>query len=402
MVCGNDLYHFWELEAIMNDIRGVSEPDEYPQRTRELGMRGWPSFYFETIASHDMTYPETLWSAMGTFVSHSCSDPRDRVFGLLALADSECRDAFRPDYTKSATAVLLQLIEFHAETDKGDDSSMNFFWAHIIIGAFGLGPDEPDIASMRDRRRIAVHGQDPFSEITVATRDLQPLFIRENDPYSSRRLPRDHGSHHIVLDAISHCTVWKNDAGEFIVPLKMPNRAGNPSRRKISTGQENTAGGIKLRTPNGTVIGLANQQIQHGDTILLFESGVNEGIFHSALIVRRYGPTIATIVGQCIVDSDLKSCWGGSGCVFRGAMHISDSDTWRALMSPEDLLVFVAQDLKAVPRLPSYSGMPVMDVSVQPEMSIERVTTRVTSEEMSSYAIAGRNPRESPANDCNP
>jgi hypothetical protein len=70
---------------------------------------------------------------MGTFVSHSCSDPRDRVFGLLALADSECRDAFRPDYTKSATAVLLQLIEHHAETDKGDDSSTNFFWAHIII-----------------------------------------------------------------------------------------------------------------------------------------------------------------------------------------------------------------------------------------------------------------------------
>jgi hypothetical protein len=328
---------------------------------------------------------------MGTFVSHSCSDPRDRVFGLLALADSECRDAFRPDYTKSATAVLLQLIEHHAETDKGDDSSTNFFWAHIIIGAFGLGPDEPDIASMRDRRRIAVHDQDPFSKITVATRGLRPLFIRENDPCSSGLLLQglvDTKSHHIVLDAIWHCTVWKNAAGQCIVPLQKPNRASDSSRHKTSTGQETTAGGVRLRTPDGSLVGLANQQIQHGDTILLFESGVNEGIFHSALIVRRWGPTIAMIVGQRIVDSDVEICQGGSGCVCRGAMHTSDSDVWQALMSPEDLLVFVAQDLKSVPRLPSYSGMPVMDVSVQPERSRERVTTRVTSEEFSSYAMA--------------
>jgi hypothetical protein len=127
MVCGKDLFHFWELEAIMNDIGVMSEPGEYPQRIRELGSREQPSFYFDMIVSHDMAHPETLWSVISTFVSHHCSDPRDRVFGLLALADSECREAFRPDYTKSATAVLLQLIEHHAEMDKGDDSSENFF-----------------------------------------------------------------------------------------------------------------------------------------------------------------------------------------------------------------------------------------------------------------------------------
>jgi hypothetical protein len=244
---------------------------------------------------------------------------------------------------------------------------------------------------MRDRRRIAVHDQDPFSKITVATRGLRPVFIRGNDPCSSGRLLQglvDTGSHHIVLDATWHCTVRKNAAGQCIVPLRKPNRASGLSRHKTSTGQETTAGGMKLRTPDGSVVGLANQQIQHGETVLLFESGVNEGIFHFALIVRRRGPTIATIVGQCIVDSDVETCRGGPGCVCRGAMHTSDSDTWQALMSPEDLLVFVAQDPKSVPRLPSYSGMPVMDVSVQPEKSRERVTTRVTSEEFSSYAMA--------------
>jgi hypothetical protein len=243
---------------------------------------------------------------------------------------------------------------------------------------------------MRDRRRIEVHGPDPFSEISIATRDLRPLLIRENDPCSSGRLPQGlvgMGPRHVVLDATSHCTVWKNDAGEFVVPLQSSNKASGHSRRKISTGHEITAGGINLRTPDGSDVGLANRQIRHGDTILLFESGVNKGIFHSALIVRRYGSTIATVVGQFIIDSDVKSCPGGSGCVCRDATHASGNEAWQALMSPKDLLVFIAQDLKSVPRLPSHAGMPVMDVSVQPKRSIERVTTRVTSGEWSSYAM---------------
>lgn len=373
----------------MGGVSGMSETDEYTQRTGELEMRERPSFYFDMIVSHDMTYSETIWSVMGTFVSHLCSDPRDRVFGLLALADSECREAFSPDYKKSATAVLLQLIEHHAAMAKEDDSSGNFFWAHIIIAAFGLGPDDPDIASMRDRRRVAVHGRDQFSDITIATSDPRAL---GNDPYPSGRLPQglaDLGSHRIVLDVTSHCTVWKNDSGEFVVPLKRPNRASDPSQDESSTGQQQvTAGGVNLRTPDGSMVGLANKRIQHGDTILLFESGVNEGMFHSALIVRRYGSAIATIVGQCIIDSDVEVCRGeGSGCVCRDATHTSDDNVWQALMSPEDLLVFVAQDVKAIYRQPSQFGMPVMDVSVQPERSIERVTTNVTSEEFSSYAI---------------
>jgi hypothetical protein len=385
LVCGKDLFHSWEIEAIMNDIGGMPEPGEYPQRTRELGMRERPSFYFDMIVSHDLTFSKTIWSVMRTFVSHHCSDPRDRVFGLLALVDPEYREAFRPDYTKSATAVLLQVIEHHAEMDKGEDSSGNFFWARTIIAAFGLGPDEPDIASMRDRRRIAVHGQDPLSDITIATRDLRPFSVRENDPCSAGRLPQglvDTGSRRIVLDAKWHCTVWKDGAGEFLVPL----RSGNPSRRETSIRQRGMAGGIDLRTPDGSVVGLANKQMQHGDTILLFGGGVIGGFFHSALIVRRYSSTIATIVGQCILDSDVKSGQRGSGCVCRDGTHTSTNDTWQALMSPEDLLVFVAQDLKSVPQLPSKYGMPVADVSVHPKQSIERLTTRVTSREFSSYA----------------
>jgi hypothetical protein len=56
-------------------------------------------------------------------------------------------------------------------------------------------------------------------------------------------------------------------------------------------------------------------------------------------------------------------------------------------MSPEDLLVFIAQDLKSVHRQPIKWEVPMVDDSVDLEESMERLTTRVTSEEFSSYAI---------------
>jgi hypothetical protein len=395
MLCGKSLFHFWELEVIPRDIDTVPEPGNptsiVQQRREELGARGRPSLYFDVISSNIIGRSEPIWELVWTFSTHYCSDPRDRVFGLLALADSESREAFSPDYTKSATAVLLQLIEHHAKVDKGHDSKVNFYWAHNIIGAFGLGPDNPEIAPMRDRRRIAVHRQDPFS----GTRDTWPPCIQKDNPRSFDRLPRPDvatqpTAHRIVLGAESHCTVWQNGAGEFVAPLWRMDTAFNSVQHDFSAGQGDTATCIRLHTPDGSVIGLANKRIKHGDTILLFESGNDNGVFHSALIVRRcddgHDPTIATIVGQCIVHSNVKSCLGGSGCVCGHVTHVSAKEVWNVLMSPEDLLVFIAQDLKLVHRQPSKFEVPMVDYSVHLEESRERLTTGVTSEEFSSYA----------------
>jgi hypothetical protein len=400
MVCGESLFHFWELEAIIDDIRERPEerklPDRYHRRNDEVKNRGVPSWYLSRITNYPRmsSYVEPIWDAVYAFASHYCSDPRDRVFGLLALADSESREAFSPDYTKSATAVLLQPVEHHAKDTKGNFSQYNFRFAHEIIGCFGLSPHDSDIAAMRDRRRTALHGEEPFSDIT-STRDRPPVVIRENDPSSSDPLPRrsipDKGLDHVVMTTESYCTVWKNDEGEFFAPLlrapSRPKSFNNPIRHDFSTGRGRASDGIRLRTPDGSVVGLANKQIQHGDTILLFESVVDSGMFLSALIVRRYGSNIATIVGQCVLDTDVAPCRGGSGCICGDVTHVPDKEAWKILMSPEDLLVFIAQDLKLVHRQPAKFEVPMIDFSVDLEESKERLTTRVTSDEFSSYAM---------------
>lgn len=398
MVCGKDLFHFWELEAFADDISVTPGEDGYRQPRGDIHWV-FPSFYFESIALHRMGTSDPIWDVVHTFSSHYCSDPRDRVFGLLALADSESREAFTTDYTKTPTMVLLQLLEHHAAMVKDEDCSGIFHEAHHIIGAFGLGPENQDISAMRDRRRTAAHDDGLIRNIT-ATRNQKRLAIRENDSCHSCGLPRGPIPHttfnHVVFDARLRCRVWKNDANEFVAPLRR--RDGSGTSHDFSTREEVEAEGIRLRTLDGSVVGLVDKQTQHGDTILLFKGGhIDNAIFRSGLIVRkrmcyRGGTFVATIVGQCIFNSDFILCEVCSDFWCNRATHFSDEERWQVHMSPEDLLVFIAQDLKLVHRRPKKFEVPMVDLWVQLDQSRQRLSTRVTSEEFSSYAIVTPSP----------
>jgi hypothetical protein len=398
MVCGKDLFHIWELEAFADVIFIKPGEEEYRQRLHDLH---WvqPSYYFDTIALHRAGDSDPIWDVVHTFSSHYCSDPRDRVFGLLALADSKSQKAFTTDYTKTPTMVLLQLLEHYAKTVWRRDYEYNFKLAHEIIGAFGLGPGNRDIAAMRDRRRTAAHDDGLIRNIT-ATRNQKRLAIRENESCHSCGLPRGPIPHmtfnHIVFDARLRCRVWKNDANEFVTSLRRRNGFG--TTHDFLSREEVEAEGIRLRTLDGSVVGLVDKQTQHGDTILLFEGGHSgNAIFRSGLIVRkrmcyRGGTFVATIIGQCIFNSDFVPCEACSDYLCSNPTHFSDEERWRMHMSPEDLLVFIAQDLKLVHRQPKKFEVPMVDLWVQLDQSRQRLSTRVTSEEFSSYAVVTPSP----------
>ena len=391
--------------------------DEYESLLHTLGLgdrtgtHRHPASHLDMLLNHEDKDPSeaTIWDLICKFPTPLCSDPRDRLFGLLSMADLESRATFSPDYTKSAASVLLQLLEHLATNDwkhVSKESGATFYWAYVVIVVFGLGPHDRDIAAMRDRRRTFAHDCGPFSDVS-ATRVQQPSFIRQNDPCSFYQLPRDlvdMGSRYIVLDYSRPCTVSKNDTGGLVAPLRKQRMADNSIRHDFSKGQEGTPEGIKLHTPDGSVAGLANKQIQHGDTILFFECAYSGGSsFSYGLIVRRLlckssRSFVARIIGQCIVDPDFEIHNESSDDVCRDVVDDSDDSDeetwveWKALMSPEDLLVFVAQDLNLIHSRPSRFHGPVVDISIDPTESRKRLITRVTSEEFSSYAIATLRP----------
>ncbi|KAK7963989.1 hypothetical protein PG988_010963 [Apiospora saccharicola] len=73
-------------------IERFREPD--PVENRPLGPQSWPK-----------TFPEfrcrPFYELVLTFSNRACSNPRDKVFSLLAFAKSPVMKAHRPDYSRS-------------------------------------------------------------------------------------------------------------------------------------------------------------------------------------------------------------------------------------------------------------------------------------------------------------
>lgn len=240
------------------------------------------------------------------------------------------------------------------------------------MGAFGLGPGDRDVAAMRNRRQMAV---------------------REGDPCSGQAqlgfsaIPKD--SYRITMEVESYCKVWQDGMGQYAATLS----GSNSQKRNLPTMPREECETMAIRTPSGVVAGLADKQIQPGNTLLFFR-GANRSIFHSGLVVRQtrhkgIDPAIATIVGQCLRITDIQVCSHGPSCTCDGhhlMSHSEEKSPWIVHMSPEDLLLFVAQDLKLEHRQPKKFEVPMVDVLVRWEESAKRLSTRVTHEPLSSYA----------------
>ena len=91
-----------EIDTIMNHLRGF----RYCNRVQ----RTWDKHTEEIAAfAHVVATAQELYA----------TDPRDKVFGLLALAPSSLRDSYRPDYASTVDDVLGEpnpKIEFSADS----------------------------------------------------------------------------------------------------------------------------------------------------------------------------------------------------------------------------------------------------------------------------------------------
>lgn len=354
------------------------------------------SWYYQTlIIGSGSARGISIWELVWRYHSSYCSDPRDRVFGLLSLADSISREAFRPDYKKSPVEVLLHLMQFKAK----HEPQSNFRDVHNVVGAFALDPNEPEIARMLEQRRTATNRMDPCPKLSEMSRR------RHHDPFEDDgrlglvwNVPFDTGnSCRINLEVHSYCKVFTGNAGGYVVLLSKSRPSWRATRRHDWTKQSTADGAVSLHAFDGTVVGVANKQVQDEDTLLLFRSGTIYGVFDSGLIVRRCallgdGLVAAKIVGQCLVDFDVEVSYEDSSCACTDhhfKVHYADDldETWKVRMSAEDLLLFIAQDLKAEHRNPGKFEAPMVDAEVQHDESRKRLGTSVTRDEFSSYAV---------------
>ena len=325
----------------------------------------------------------SIWDLAFFYSDQRCANPLDRVFGLLPLARPTCREAIRPDYSKSVMEVMLQLVERKIRSDAEDSEGpeyriMENYWQTAkILGAFGLGPETAEMAVMLHQRQIRTDEDDSCSSQVP-----QDLISALDD---SRRM---------ALNVSAYCKVGVNESGECIAPLfataVSSSTMSSLTRRGFEIEKNDTGDAVILQTPAGTVSGLANKQIQAGDILLFFWNARSDP--PSCLIVRPFEGKIHSVIGQCIVDSGTTVCSNRfKTCMCGGepALHSTDGSTWKVHMSPEDLIFFIAQDLKMEHTQPGKFEEAVWEFSVFPEERARRVSTRVTHKPFSSFAVLG-------------
>lgn len=396
--CGDSSFRFEMFRSLEHDLR--TKPDYGFYRDIEIRT---PSWYMTMFMSSDLDLDASIWDLFLIYASSHCSDPRDRVFGLLGLAEEASSQSIRPDYSKSHTQVLLQLLEEQAEVweesavwaRRGDCHEM--VDAHYSIGNYGSSADVPEIATMLQQRRLSHHNS--RLSPTPMPHDLSCILK------SQRR---------IAINVHAHCTLRRDPAGAWIAPLvwKMP--SGKESQlpgHDFRVDRNGSGNAIQLHDPNGSMIALADTSSLPGDVLLFFDDFrplAPMMVPVAGLIVRRVEGRMHSVVGQFISDYGVRPCpiirerdyiagnrdfyhdsSEDAACECGGdeELHGSHAMRWKVYMSPKDLLLFITQDMKIKRRLPGKDVAPITELSMWPEQTAERLATSVTDEPFSSYVV---------------
>lgn len=313
----------------------------------------------------------SLWRLVAFHCDYHCADTRDRVFGLLSLSSNH---AIWADYTKSTLQVLLQLLEQEAcgadnETTQ-DARAMSDVLS--VIGAFHLGPLAAESADMF-RKRFLAHAAPRSSshELVFDRRDQRK----------------------IVLHSELCCKVWEDDAGNLLTSLR------ENDLRYIERYAKNDA--VKLRNSLGKVVALADKKVESGDVLLFFKdtrsSTLNrrplDGLSPptAGIIVRPLESGTHMVVGQVVANLHgirvRRKGWSpGETGIDQHGFEIGDNFWW-IMMSPEDLFVFAAQDMSSKVSSSGEGVGSIIKWMYHPEETAKRLTTSVTADLASSYAI---------------
>jgi hypothetical protein len=330
-----------------------------PEFLRERGPVAWSKHLQGFLNIDGLTRLDSLWHHVVSYCDYHCVDTRDRVFGLLSLT---VEDSISPDYTKSTLQVLLQLLNQQAYRVR-NPSTVSMEDVLCILRAFNLAPEIADMLRLRRSGNAAPR---------IPSREL--VFNNQ----SQRQ---------IVLESKVYCGVVEDDAGNMVTSKL---KKSTPSIQSLDHGlqyieQHAEDVAVKIRDPLGRVVALADKKVQAGDTLLFFTDRsppIPFGSLVAGLIIRSTTSSIHVVVGQVIADHGI----GFKNHTTPRGFEFSHQDWW-VFMSPLDLLLFAAQDMKSDISSSGEGVVSSITRTAHPEEIVKRLTTSVTTDLNSSYAI---------------
>ncbi|KAK5107431.1 hypothetical protein LTR62_001292 [Meristemomyces frigidus] len=410
MACGDEIFPlaaFHALyrdsnEAVENIIRGL------PYGTNN--HRGWAatSWYMDTLLTQVRlgtlaeVGTESIAELVFTFAEWQCFDARDRLFALLAMADDSSVSGITPDYTQSTVSVLLRLLKqiciagvFSSVTDK--DIGMEELF--VIISAFRLEASQHEIAALLIARLChRSPSQVPYSQLVPVAEPPEQERVR------------------IPVRIQSFVSIQDDEDGKLWAPLYRNEEEVYPAEwalglrtafRQACQQAQDSSGKIHSR---GETLAIATGSVKAGDIALYFGNNKNDrskkhfASLHTpcaGLVLRQTSSERYLIVGQIIFDLDVEPLPHALRPEAGRDKATGPSDppdvVWEVHFAPEDLLLFIVQDL-AYHQTPREHNRPTMlDCAVRPESTVKRLQTSVTADIFSSYATCRRRPTVSPA-----
>ena len=357
-------YRFYDdLEKFLRDIQlGHREAGIYHSVRMDT-----PSWDFITLLnSHDDWGEQTLLDLMVNFTESQCFDPRDRVYGLLAMVDWQAKVPIRPDYNKTPWEVALSVAEYMCSTsadgkslkDREEDNEAVSYpvWSvSEALVAIGISSDTIELTHLLERR---------ISRMSVPSTP-------------------DHDSPRIEVAADGYCQLYDDPAkpGAFLACVAKHNPHIGSSRGlddmhvkeayELATEQDHPrCSAVSSADGMYAVIG---PQARAGDYLLSFRTnGIIHGVVARASTKPQSQDRRFMIVATAIFDPKASICPVGLACTclddhkavhsclcgMPAEQHAPAGTAMSVHFSPEDFLVFALQDqrqdgpyAKAVPDL---------------------------------------------------
>lgn len=334
----------WILQRLVNFEDGDMMNKMYSHRDR--------SSYVTAGANHDLQFYH-LSDAINQVRDFQCMDPRDKVYGILAMVQWAGSRKVSPDYRKERFDLAVEVLQALVEKIP-DISDMQYanHWAHnfvsLVFLSLELDAQDKNMKAAIRLRRLVLEAED-MKSLGVC----QSLLRCKDYGWRAFRLFHDDG--------------WKLDDGwsKKCVASSVRPQWDHGLQHKFHI----------VRASSGKVAVLVPQTVQPGDWIAFF--GLKLDIHRShvweyvnlSLILRDGQGGRFSMVGQGVFNLDLlKSVQGPRGAVDLGV----ECDLY---FDPEDLLVLMGQE-----RLfHTLEDMEVTEIA-------ERLATRACGHQGSSYA----------------
>lgn len=275
-----------------------------------------------SLSQRMISTEQSLPRVLQTFSMHQCSDPRDRVYGLLSLISwPKLQEQIKPDYDKSILAVAADTLKYAAETEKVlrlmecEELAKDMHWQVSSRRA----PREESQSS-----QIPTNGEGYHEYVNV-----HPMFCY-------RLLHGTKGQLHLPFHPV-------RIDGE-VVDRKSPSL--HPSKHQP----------IYSTSDSSTIVGHICHEARPGDLVAwhIYKLGWNVAT-SVGLVLRRTSHTNASnqtlyqIIGQCLPEPGYAHCTSREDCGCdekQTSQVVSYAELPIELhLDPMDAIVYVGQDI---------------------------------------------------------